>query len=236
MVVETTMRPAFEQEVHDLAEAAHQLGLRGVDPQVVVDAEQHVLAVEHVDVAARRRTAPSRARARSVCLPAPALPTNMTSAARWPWRCARSAAVTPPWTQLKSRVRASARRSRRSSDDGRGDDAAAGDVVAVDDDEAPGRLAVGRQVEGDRLPQLEHRRRRRRGGRRGPSSSALSASAGVDDLVDLVDAHRQRRRAELELVVAPGDERLLAQPDHVRAQARADQRRAGRRGSSPRRA
>ena len=41
-----------EQQVGDLAEAAHQLGLRGVDPEVVVDAQQHVLAVEHVDVAA----------------------------------------------------------------------------------------------------------------------------------------------------------------------------------------
>ena len=52
LVVETTMQARVQQDVHDLAEAAHQLGLRGVDPQVVVDAEQHVLAVQHVDVAA----------------------------------------------------------------------------------------------------------------------------------------------------------------------------------------
>ena len=66
--------PASSKQVRDLAEAAHQLGLGGVDPQVVVDAQQHVLAVEHVDVAARRRTAPSPARARSGacrCRPCP---------------------------------------------------------------------------------------------------------------------------------------------------------------------
>ena len=52
-----------QQQVRDLAEPAHQLGLRGVDPQVVIDAEEHVLTVEHVDVRPASNSAFSSARA-----------------------------------------------------------------------------------------------------------------------------------------------------------------------------
>ena len=187
LVVDTTMRPALSSRCDDLAEAAHQLGLRGVDPEVVVDAEQHVLAVEHVDAAPRLEQRPlERARVVGAC-PVPALPTNITSAARWPWRWVRSAAVTPPSTQLKSRVRRLGAQVAQLVGDRGGDDAAARHVVAVDDHEAPGRLAVGRQVERHRLPQLEDH-----------VGDVVAADvvlvervielAGVDHLVDLAGA------------------------------------------------
>jgi len=92
--------------------------------------------------------------------------------------------------------------------DRRGDDTAARDVVTVDDHEAPRRLAVAGQVEatGCRVSRITSATSWR------PMKSLSSAcpiSDAIDHLEDLVDAHRHRRRAELELVVAAGDERLL---------------------------
>ena len=165
------------------------------------------------------RTAPARRRARTRACPFPGLPTNMTSASRWPARWARSRgdAALDPVEVAHARLGAQV---AQLVVDRRGDDAAARDVVVVDDHEAPGRLAVGGQVERERLLQSPGPRPRRRAGRCGPSRAGLPTRDGVDDLVDLVDAHRHRRGAELQLVVAPGDERLLAQPDDVGPQPR----------------
>ena len=225
-VVDTTMSPAFSSRWTTSPKRRTSSDSAASTQQIVVDAQEHVLAVEHVDAAARVEQRPLQgARVLVLALLVLADEHHQRRAVAGALACA-SAAVTPPSTQLKSRRRASARRSRSSSLTAAMMMPPPATSYSSTMTKRPGRLAVRRQIERDRLLQSP------------ASTSATScrptlsfssrrvqlALASITLLI-LCEPHRHRRRAELQLVVAPGDERLLAQPDHVGLQARRHQRR-----------
>jgi hypothetical protein len=197
--------------VHHLAEAADQLA-DVVELDVGVDAEHHVAAVQEIGAVAAldqeplellrdRRLAGARLAgehddARRVA--------GQLGAADRRDEAARPVArpelaLEPPLAEVVGHHLAH--------------DAAACDVVAVDDDEPAGGLEIGGGVERDRLAGAQHQI-----GDVVPVDLLLRGAVevgGVEHPVDLVDGHLGGGGSQLELVAAARRHRRASQPEQV---------------------